>query len=182
MEASFDPEQVVAFWREAGPPRWFAKDRDFDAEVRRRFLRHHEAAVAGALAAWEEAPASALALLIVLDQFPRNIFRDDARAYAADAQARGVADRAMARGFDRAFDNPYRRFFYLPLMHSEDLADQERCIRLCRDAADPEGVKFAEIHADIIRRFGRFPHRNAELGRPSTEDEEAFLAAGGFAG
>jgi uncharacterized protein (DUF924 family) len=110
------------------------------------------------------------------------MFRSTARAFAADPIARAAAARAIARQFDRAFANPVRRFFYLPYMHSEDVADQERCIALCRAAADPEGVLHAEIHADIIRRFGRFPHRNAVLARVTSPDEQAFLDTGGFAG
>src|SRR5262249_9761011 len=140
------------------------------------------AAAAGLLAAWEEDAESALALLIVLDQFPRNMFRGDPRIYAADPVARAVADRAIARGFDRRYAPPERQFFYLPLEHSENLADQERCGALNRAAEDADGVKWAEIHADIIRRFGRFPHRNRILGRTTTPEEQAFLDAGGFAG
>lgn len=181
-EQDIAPAQVVAFWREAGPPRWFGKDAAFDADIRKRFLSVHEAAAAGLLAAWEDTADGALALLLVLDQFPRNMFRGSARAYATDDQAREVAKRALARGFDLRFSSPERRFFYLPFMHAEDLAEQERCISLCAAAGDREGVDYAVLHADIIRRFGRFPHRNAVLGRATTEEERAFLAAGGFAG
>jgi uncharacterized protein (DUF924 family) len=181
-DAGVCPADILAFWREAGPQRWFARDDAFDAMVRTRFLAVHDAAAAGLLAAWEDTADGALALLIVLDQFPRNLFRGDARAYASDALARAAADRALARGFDLRFANPERRFFYLPFMHSEDLADQERCASLCAAAGDREGVDFAIIHADIIRRFGRFPHRNAALGRATTAEEAAFLADGGFAG
>jgi uncharacterized protein (DUF924 family) len=176
------PADVLAFWRAAGPDKWFEKDDAFDAEIRERFLDSYAAAAAGRLAAWEENPEGALALVIVLDQFPRNMFRADARTYAADPLARAVAERAIARGFDQRYAPPERRFFYLPFMHSEDLADQERCLALCRAAGDEEGVKYGEIHADIIRRFGRFPHRNGNLGRATTVEEQAFLDAGGFAG
>jgi uncharacterized protein (DUF924 family) len=176
------PAEVLAFWRDAGPQRWFVKDETFDAEIRRRFLTVHEAAAAGKLDDWQATPDGALALLMVLDQFPRNMFRGTARAFATDALAREVAERALARGFDRAFVNPDRRFFYLPFMHAEDLAAQERCVALCHDAGDAEGLAFAEIHADIIRRFGRFPHRNEPLERATTAEEATFLAAGGFAG
>jgi uncharacterized protein (DUF924 family) len=110
------------------------------------------------------------------------MFRGTARAYESDTAARAAAREALARGFDRTFANPERRFFYLPFMHSEDLADQERCLALCQAAGDAEGEKSALVHADIIRRFGRFPHRNAPLGRPSRPEEDAFLAAGGFSG
>ena len=173
---------VLTFWRALGPANWFKPHETVDADIRRRFLATYEAAAAGRLSQWEETAESALALIIVLDQFPRNMFRGTARAFAADPLARAVAERAMAQGFDRAFDVAERRFVYLPLMHSEDAADQDRCAALCRAAGDAEGTKYADIHADIIRRFGRFPHRNAALGRVPTQDEQDFLAAGGFSG
>jgi uncharacterized protein (DUF924 family) len=176
------PGDVLAFWRAAGPDKWFEKDDAFDGEIRERFLDAYTAAAAGRLAAWEEEAEGALALVIVVDQFPRNMFRGDARTYAADPLARAVADRAIARGFDKLYAPPERGFFYLPFTHSENLADQERCVALNRAAADEEGVKWAEVHADIIRRFGRFPHRNKALGRATTAEEQAFLDAGGFAG
>ncbi len=175
------PAEVVAFWRDAGADKWFTKDAGFDAAVRTRFLDTYEAAVRGELAAWEASADAALALVLVLDQFPRNMFRGEARVYAADALARAVADRAIARGFDREAGD-LRKFFYLPFEHSEDPADQQRCVALNRAAGDADALKWAEHHADIIRRFGRFPHRNAALGRASTPEEEAFLAEGGFAG
>ena len=176
------PGDVIAFWRGAGPGKWFRKDAAFDADIRARFLDTYEAAAAGALADWEATADGALALVIVLDQFPRNMFRGSPRTFAADPLAREVADRAIARGFDRAVDHDMRSFLYLPFTHSEMLADQERCVELHRALGDPEGLKYAELHADIIRRFGRFPHRNAVLGRATTPDEQAFLDAGGFAG
>jgi len=181
-EITTSPGDVLAFWRAAGPDKWFEKDDAFDGEIRERFLDAYTAAAAGRLAGWEEDAESALALVIVIDQFPRNMFRGDARTYAADPLARAVADRAIARGFDKLYLPPERRFFYLPFTHSENLADQERCVALNRAAADEEGVKWAEVHADIIRRFGRFPHRNKALGRATTAEEQAFLDAGGFAG
>jgi uncharacterized protein (DUF924 family) len=181
-EITTSPGDVLAFWRAAGPDKWFEKDDAFDGEIRERFLDAYTAAAAGRLAGWEEDAESALALVIVIDQFPRNMFRGDARTYAADPLARAVADRAIARGFDKLYLPPERRFFYLPFTHSENLADQERCVALNRGAADEEGVKWAEVHADIIRRFGRFPHRNKALGRATTAEEQAFLDAGGFAG
>jgi uncharacterized protein (DUF924 family) len=177
-----EPAEVLAFWRAAGPDTWFEKDDAFDAAIRARFLDTYVAAADGRLSAWEGDAEGALALLIVLDQFPRNMFRGEARMFAADPLARAVADRAIGRGFDRHYAPPERRFFYLPFMHAENLAEQERCIALCRAAADDEGVKFGELHADIVRRFGRFPHRNQVLGRTTTPDEQAFLDGGGFAG
>jgi uncharacterized protein (DUF924 family) len=173
------PEAVLAFWRGAGPTRWFERDDAFDAEIRSRFLATCEAAAAGRLDDWQSTPDGMLTLLILLDQFPRNLFRGNARAFAADAKARSVAERAIARGTDRLFALPERRFFYLPLIHSENLADQARSIALCREAGDAEGEKYAELHADVIRRFGRFPHRNTALGRETTAEERAFLDAGG---
>src|SRR5262249_29385036 len=146
-----------------------------------RFLATYEAAAAGRLA-WDETPEGALALVIVLDQFPRNMFRGSPRAFAADPLARQVAGRAVARGFDQRFAVPERGFFYLPLEHSEEVADQERCVALNRASGDADAVKWAELHADIIRRFGRFPHRNKLFGRVTTPEEQAFLDGGGFAG
>lgn len=173
---------IVAFWREAGPENWFAKDDAFDAEIIRRFLPVHEAAAAGKLGTWEATPEGVYALVILLDQFPRNMFRNSPRAFATDQQALAIAERAIARGFDDAYEAPEKRFFYMPFMHSEELADQERCIALCAAAEDPEGVKYAEVHRDIIRDFGRFPHRNPVLGRATTAPERAFLDEGGFSG
>lgn len=173
---------ILDFWREAGPEKWFAKDDAFDALIRRRFLAEVEAAARGELNAWEETPEGVYALLLLLDQFPRNLYRGSSQAFAADPLALAVAERAIARGFDQAFENPERRFIYMPFMHSEDLADQQRCIALCEAADDPEGVKFAEIHRDIIRDFGRFPHRNPVLGRQSSAEERRFLNDGGFSG
>jgi uncharacterized protein (DUF924 family) len=175
------PEDVTAFWRAAGPQRWFSKDAGFDHAIMTQFLATHEAAAAGRLSGWDDTAEGAFALLLLLDQFPRNMFRDSARAFATDPLARAVADRAIAHGFDAGAPSAERIFFYLPFMHSENLADQERSLALARQA-DGGSDKYAEIHADIIRRFGRFPHRNAVLGRATTPQEQAFLDAGGFAG
>ncbi len=175
------PHDVLAFWRAAGPDKWFTKDAAFDEAIRAQFLATYEAAAARTLA-WDDAAEGALALLIVLDQFPRNIFRGSARAFAADPLAREVATRAIARGFDQKVAVPERSFFYLPFEHSESLVDQERCVALNRASGDADALKWAELHADIIRRFGRFPHRNAVLGRTTTPEEQAFLDGGGFAG
>jgi uncharacterized protein (DUF924 family) len=176
------PAEVIAYWRALGPDRWFETNHAVDDEIRARFLALYEAAAAGRLAPWEDTGEGAFALLLALDQFPRNMFRGEAKAFATDPLARAVAGRAIARGFDLTFDNPERRFFYLPFMHSEALSDQGRCVDLCRHADDPEGVRYAEHHADIIRRFGRFPHRNAALSRATTTEERAFLDGGGFSG
>jgi uncharacterized protein (DUF924 family) len=176
------PETVLTFWRAAGPKKWFVKDDAFDAAIRTQFAATYDAAAAGALSGWPQTPDGALALLVVLDQFPRNMFRGEARAFAADALARTVADRAITQGFDRQVPAAERMFFYLPFEHSESLADQDRCGALFRALGDADLVKWADLHADIIRRFGRFPHRNAVLGRDTTADEQAFLDSGGFTG
>jgi uncharacterized protein (DUF924 family) len=175
-------EGVLAFWLAAGPQRWFEKDAAFDAAIRERFAATYDDAAASLLGAWETWPEGALALVIVLDQFPRNMFRGSARSFAADPLARDVARRAIAQGFDRRVTMPLRSFFYLPFEHSEDLVDQERSVALMRETGDADLAKWAILHADIIRRFGRFPHRNAVLGRATTREEQAFLDAGGFGG
>ncbi|CAH1658128.1 conserved hypothetical protein [Hyphomicrobiales bacterium] len=173
---------VLTFWFEAGPERWYVKDLSFDQDIRDRFLALHEQAAEGALAAWETVPKAALALVILLDQFPRNMFRGSARSFATDALAREVAGRAILRGFDREVEPIERQFFYLPLMHSEELADQDHCLALYQANGPAEGLPFAEEHRAIIIRFGRFPHRNPLLGRDTTEEEQQFLDEGGFAG
>lgn len=173
---------VVTFWREAGPERWFNKDTAFDDEIHRRFLATHEAAAAGKLSAWEAHAEGTLALMILLDQFPRNMFRGSARAFATDPLAKAITASALIRGFDAQVAPELRTFFYLPFEHAENMADQEHAIALYKAAGDADGLKWAEIHADIIRRFGRFPHRNAVLGRATTPEEQAFLDGGGFAG
>jgi uncharacterized protein (DUF924 family) len=176
------PGDVLTFWRSAGPERWYTRDAIFDALVRERFLGLWQKAAAGELSAWEASDDGALALIIVLDQFPRNMFRDDARAYASDELAREVASRALARGADKRVEAPLLQFLYLPLMHSEKLADQLRCVELFSATENAENLRYAEQHADIVRRFGRFPHRNRILGRITTPEERAFLDAGGFSG
>lgn len=182
MDSIVSPQSVIAFWREAGPEKWFTKDTAFDADIRARFLATYERGVTGELDDWQHNPEGALALTILLDQFPRNMFRNDPRAFAADARACKVASEALARGYDRQVDAALKHFFYMPFMHSEDLSDQERCVALFQQSDNAESLRYAEIHADIIRRFGRFPHRNEALGRVSTPEELAFLATGGFAG
>lgn len=176
------PEEVVAFWTDAGPSSWFRKDEAFDQAFRERFLPAHEAAARGLLGRWQDGPEGALALLVLLDQFPRNAFRASARAFATDALARTVAARALARGHDQAVqDERLRNFFYLPFMHSEWLPDQQRALQLCLQLGG-EAPRHARIHHDIVARFGRFPHRNALLSRRTTAQEQAFLDEGGFAG
>jgi|SRR5580704_4751330 uncharacterized protein (DUF924 family) len=177
-----NPNDVLAFWRAAGVERWYRRDDAFDASVRDRFLGLWQKALAGELSSWEATDDGALALVILLDQFPRNMFRDDPKAYSSDALALEVARRAIARGADRRVEPELLEFLYVPFMHSEHLTDQLRCVELFRPAAKPENLKYAEDHADIIRRFGRFPHRNRVLGRVTTPEEQAFLDQGGFSG
>jgi uncharacterized protein (DUF924 family) len=176
------PDEVLQFWGDAGPDRWFAKDDAFDLAIRERFLATHEAASRCDFPIWEESHEGALALVISLDQFPRNIFRKSAHAFATDPLARVAANRALARGFDQATDERMRPFFYLPFMHSESLADQERSVRLHAALGDREHLKYALIHRDVIAKFGRFPHRNQALVRNTTAEEREFMEAGGFAG
>lgn len=171
----------VSFWREAGPEKWFVKDSEFDAEFRTRFLDLHWAAARRELDHWLETPEGALALMILLDQFPRNVFRGTGHMFATDPLARHLADQAIARGHDRTIGDDVAVFFYLPFEHSETMADQERCIALF-ERLDPKWMPYAIEHRDIIARFGRFPHRNKALGRITTPEEAAFLEAGGFSG
>ncbi len=175
-------QDVLAFWREAGEARWFTKDAAFDTQLRERFAHLLDEAKDGQLASWTASDDGLLALILVLDQFPRNIFRNDARAFATDAMARQLTHEAIARGADQRIDPKLRAFVYMPLMHSEELADQDRSVALYRALGNAHNLKFAKLHADIIRKFGRFPHRNAVLGRATTPEEAAFLAEGGFAG
>ncbi|HVG50390.1 MAG TPA: DUF924 family protein [Xanthobacteraceae bacterium] len=176
-----DADVVVAFWRDAGPHLWFAKDENFDRHFRERFLSSHEAAARGERARWLATPAGSLALLLLLDQFPRNAFRATPRMYATDSLARMVADAAIKAGHDRAMPAELQLFFYLPFGHSEDAADQERSVALNRRLGQPN-LSHAERHCDIVRRFGRFPHRNPILGRTMLPEEQRFLDEGGFAG
>lgn len=175
------PEDVLAFWREAGPSRWFRKDEAFDHEFRTRFMGAHEAALHGELDGWAQDAAGALALLILLDQFPRNAFRGTRRMFDGDAKAREIARLAVQAGYDMQAEPELRNFFYLPFMHSEDLADQDLGVQLARGLGD-DALRWALIHRDIIEKFGRFPHRNAVLGRDTTPEEQRFLDDGGFAG
>jgi uncharacterized protein (DUF924 family) len=167
---------VLDFWF-AGTtkPRWWVKDPAFDETVRRTLGTLHEQAAAGGLGDWKTSPEGALALVILLDQVPRNIFRDSARAFATDALARQVAAQAVDGGFDQALDAERRMFLYMPFEHSEDLADQDRACALFGALGNADLLGYAEAHRRIVQRFGRFPHRNRILGRPSTPEEETFL-------
>lgn len=173
---------VCEFWESAGPERWFARNESFDANFRQHFLDLHHAAARRELEAWLERADGALALLILLDQFPRNCFRGSAHAYATDGLARHYAERALAAGHDRAVAPALRMFFYLPFEHSEDPADQAHAVALFRALGDAQTLDYALLHQRLIARFGRFPHRNAALGRTGTAEEQRFLDEGGFAG
>ena len=177
-----DPADIVAFWKEAGPDKWFAKDDAFDAEFRRRFEADHLAAARRERDDWLDTPHGALALCLLLDQFPRNVFRGTGHAFATDPLARLIARRAIAAGHDQAVEEELRPFFYLPLQHSEDMADQRQSLALFGALTAPNADKWARHHHDVIARFGRFPHRNAALGRVTTPEEVAFLEADGFKG
>ncbi len=172
-----DPAEILDFWfaPDVVEMHW-KKDAAFDDRIRARFGELHAAAARGALDGWRITADGTLALLIVLDQFSRNLFRDSPKAYACDPEARQIAIEAIARGQDMQVPQDRRHFFYLPLEHSEDLAHQDRCIALMRERTGSETfVDYAKAHQRIIVRFGRFPHRNAVLGRTSTPEEEAFL-------
>jgi len=179
--STVQPGDVLSFWRKAGPTRWFRKDEAFDHEFRDRFLGAYEAASRGELDAWAHDADGALALLILLDQFPRNAFRGTPRMFESDAKAREIAGLALQAGFDQQTDVELRNFFYLPFMHSEQLADQDLAVSLTRPLGG-EALRFAVLHRDIIEKFRRFPHRNEILGRTTLPDEQQFLEAGGFAG
>ena len=176
------PDEILAFWREAGSDRWYTKDAAFDAQVQRQFLGLWQKAAAGELSSWETSDDGALALVIILDQFPRNMFRDDAKAFSTDRQALEVAARAIARGADARIEPDLLEFLYMPFMHSERLADQQRCVELFRNTGNTDNIGYARDHAEIVSRFGRFPHRNRVLGRTTTPEEQAFLDSGGFSG
>lgn len=175
------PAEVIEFWTSAGPALWFAKDPEFDRRFRERFLTDHEAAARGELAHWTSSAEGTFALVILLDQFPRNAFRDTPRMYDTDALARKVANIAFAAGYDRVFPGELQKFLLLPFAHSEDLADQERAVALARRSG-PRDLQQAEHHRDIVRRFGRFPHRNRILNRQSTPEELRYLENGGYQG
>ncbi|HTV67985.1 MAG TPA: DUF924 family protein [Rhizobiaceae bacterium] len=173
--------EVTRFWREAGMEKWFPKSDAFDDEFRAKFLDLHFAAARREKDHWAETPEGMLALMILLDQFPRNCFRNTGHMYATDPLARMFARQALADGFDQQIEPPILRlFFYLPLSHSENIEDQEIAVRLNMPLGD--ALKHAVGHWDIVKRFGRFPHRNPMLGRDTTPEEQAFLDGGGFKG
>jgi len=173
--------EVLAFWfTETLPRQWFAKDPGFDALLRHRFLGLTRRAIAGDLDDWSTEPSGALALVLLLDQFPRQIWRDTAMAFAGDPQALAASLQAVELGWLEAeLEQARRQFWLMPLMHSEDLAVQEAALLLFERFCDSQTADFARRHRDVITRFGRFPHRNASLGRPSSPEELAFLKAPG---
>ena len=170
---------VLDYWLvQVSPDKWFSRDDALDAEIRERFAALHAQAVAGALGHWRETPRGCLAEIILLDQFSRNLYRDDARAFAADSQARDIMDHVLARGLDDGMSADERRFLYMPLQHSENAADQSRSVDLYRTLEDDKTFEYTLRHQEIIIRFGRFPHRNAVLGRQSRPGEEAAVEDG----
>ncbi len=174
------PNEIVSFWREAGPEKWFKRDEAFDAEMASRFSADNSAAVQGDHDGWAESSDGALALILVLDQFSRNLHRGSLLAFAGDLRALNIAKAAIARGDDHSVPKDLQIFFYMPFEHSESLADQRTAIRLTHAMQSANYLKYAHTHHDVIRRFGRFPHRNAVLGRHTTAAEAVFLEAGGF--
>jgi len=175
------PETITDFWlTEVGPKGWYNSTPALDADIRARFATTWQAVQTGAHADWAATAEGALALLIVTDQFARNMFRDEARSFATDALALRLADAAIAAGHDLATPAPARQFFYLPFMHAEDMAAQARGIELFAERMPGDNLRHARAHAAVIARFGRFPWRNAALGRTDTAEESAFLASGGY--
>jgi uncharacterized protein (DUF924 family) len=179
--ANVGPQDVVAFWRDAGRGKWFKKDADFDRAIVERFSALHEEVAAGKKRDWAKTPEGALALILVLDQFSRNMFRDTPKAFAQDEMASELATAAIAAGFDKHIAEDLTFFFYMPFMHAERIADQERSV-LFFHSHGSDALSFARIHEQAVRRFGRFPHRNPILGRHTTPAEQAYLDGGGFAG
>ncbi|MBF9029816.1 DUF924 family protein [Rhodobacterales bacterium HKCCE3408] len=181
---TMQPEEVVRFWCDTcGPDKWYAQEEELDAEIRARFGDAVLSAQQGGLADWEGTPQGSLALLILIDQFSRNIFRGSGQSFAGDARAREIARAAIAADHDLVIPYPERVFFYMPFVHSEDLADQDEGVRLEEERLGPEGSEYvlhAKVHREIIRRFGRFPYRNEALGRETSAAEREFLETGGY--
>ena len=179
------PEEVLEFWLdEVGPAGWYKVSEELDRRIRDRFEGAWESAREGTYGLWLTYPSGTLAYIILMDQFPRNMFRGEARAFATDRHANAAAKAAIARKWDLRIDEPARQFFYLPLMHSENLCDQERCIRLFLErmkASGEDHLLHARAHREVIRNFGRFPYRNEALNRPCTLPESEYVAKGGYA-
>ena len=173
------PADVVGFWRDAGMDKWFRGGDAFDAECRARFLHAHHAAARREYERWMDTAEGSLGLLILLDQIPRNIFRDSGHAFATDGLALHYARRATDAGFDAVAEPALRMFFYLPFEHSEAMAEQDRAVALFTALGNDDLLAYANAHREVIARFGRFPHRNTALGRMNSPDEQAWLDAGG---
>ena len=179
-----NPDEILAFWLdEVGPKGWYEQSDDLDQAIRDRFMGDYNRACEGALSFWLTYPSGTLAYIILTDQFPRNMFRGDAQSFAADGIAKAAAKMAISRGWDEKIDGMARQFFYMPLVHSECLVDQDRAVRLIKTRM-PDGGEanliHAQAHREIIRQFGRFPFRNAALGREMRECEEVFIENGGY--
>ena len=178
------PEEILSFWLdEVGPEGWYAQDDALDATIRERFQAVWQGAMEGRFALWLTYPSGVLAYIILTDQFSRNMFRGDARSFASDHLAKAAAKQAIHRGWDLRIDAPARQFFYTPLMHSENLCDQDRCVRLMKERMPENGgsnLLHARVHREIIRMFGRFPYRNGALSRRDTAAENAFVTDGGY--
>ena len=179
-----NPEDVLAYWLdEVGPEGWYSGEEALDADIRSRFQEDYAKACEGALSLWLTYPTGTLAYIILTDQFPRNMFRGTAKSFAADGIAMAAAKMAISKGWDQKIDEPARQFFYLPLMHSECLVDQDRAVRLIMTRMPETGesnLLHAKAHREVIRRFGRFPYRNEALGRATKTEESAFLEEGGY--
>ena len=177
------PEEILSFWLdEVGAEGWYKQDEALDADIRERFLPTYEAAMDGQFALWLTYPSGVLAYVILLDQFSRNMFRGEAKAFASDKVALAAAKQAVHRGWDQKIDAPARQFSYLPMMHAENLCDQEQCVRLMKERlpGGEDNLLHARVHREVIRRFGRFPYRNEALGRRSTDQEREFADNGGY--
>lgn len=178
------PEEVLSFWLdEVGPEGWYLQDEALDAQIRERFLETWKAACEGRFSLWLTYPSGSLAYIILMDQFPRNMFRGSKQAFASDKAALAAAKCAVDKGWDLKIDEPARQFFYLPMMHSENLCDQERCVRLMCERMPNHGagnLLHARAHREVIRQFGRFPYRNEALDRPTTEHEATYVSNGGY--
>jgi len=179
------PEQVLSFWvDDVGPKGWYGGGEALDARVREGFEGPWKEARDGACGLWLTSPVGALGYIVLTDQLPRNMFRNHADAFATDASARAAAKGAIDRGWDMRIEEPVRQFFYLPLMHSENLCDQDRAVRLLATRMPETGadnLRHAKAHREVIRQFGRFPYRNAALGRATTQAESDWMEAGGYA-
>jgi uncharacterized protein (DUF924 family) len=178
------PDDVLSFWLdEVGPKGWYEPSEELDATIRERFMTAWENAQQGAYSLWLTYPSGTLAYIILMDQFPRNMFRAEGRAFSTDRPALAAAKAAINRKWDMRIDEPARQFFYLPLMHSENLCDQEQCVRLICERMPEHGAEsllHARAHREVIRQFGRFPYRNEALSRNSTKAEQSFIEGGSY--